>query len=346
MKNTAGSERKETETSTKIQTETLPMTRPITGRIPEHGKAAARIFIEGLSVLCLNAADNSTEIAFVKKHHTPVKIGVYKNGCVPVWAFTCDINKKTKIEIKKSRPVAVGEFYEDSKKYNEDYGWMPDLTGPDWHNGADLDIKSTAKEHLSAKLVLKDATFYTRLNCLHDAEQENLNSRAKKNLSNLGRILGANIICDTADASVVITITTQDESGRDIVVDKTLPKDDGPYFIAVGTKPNESGSHLHLLYDYIFTPLPAGESRFDLKYSFKETDFNYCGVFGTASASVGEVANEETRYHTPAEDKVVVENTNEAEKGESIERADVRIQSIEFVCQTFGGGRGSLPDFP
>ena len=338
MKTETAGKSKKKEALADMQTEILSSTKPITNKIPEHGKATARIFIEGLSVLCLNEADKSAEIAFVSNHHSPVKIGVFKSGCDPVWIFKCDENKKTKIEIKKSHPVAVGKFYEDSKKYNEDYGWMPDLAGSDWHNGAKLDIKPEAKEYLSAKLVLQDAAFYTKINSIHDAVQENLDSGTKKMLPNVGRILGANIVCESADQAVMITITTKDESGADVVVIKPLPKDDGPYTITVGTKSAHAGNHLGLLYDHIIS-LPAGEPKFDLSYTSSETDFDYCAVSKRP-------VTEDIRRPVRADGEETIENTGAAKKPESIKTSDKKLKSIEFACQTFGGGYGPLPRFP
>lgn len=271
MKDTIN-EKAERKTSREIQADSFVMRIPETSRKPEHHKATASIYVEGLSILCPNETDQTAEIAFVKENHSAVAVKVYKNGCEPYWSSPIfDEEEKIKIEIQKSNPKGVGSLYKDSKKYDADFAWMPDLNGSNWHPQAEIRIKSDAKQYLSAKLILKDAHFYTHLKSAHDGLLSRGGAKPV-NIGRIGRILGADIVCDEDDTEVVVRIETSSSAG---VIDCPLPKDEGPFFISVITRPGTPKNHLHHLYHHIIE-LPPGEPELDFRYEKEEGDWYLC----------------------------------------------------------------------
>lgn len=255
----------------KSPAKTLAAVVPATTVKPVHAKATASVFVEGLSILCPNEQDKSVEIGFVREHHSGVKIEIYKNDCIRLASYTFSAEDRVKIEIGKSNPQSIGKCYENSKKDAEDYGWMPDLNDSDWHGAVKIGIKPDAAAHLSAKLVLRDAVFYAKVVSRSDGVRENVKTAAKKELGKVGRVLGADIFCETGDTDVNVTI----ETAGGTIIRHSLPKDGGSYSIVVETKPHSAASHLHLLYDYI-VDLPAGEPKYEFKYKTTEPEWHLC----------------------------------------------------------------------
>lgn len=245
---------------------------PATPERPEHYKAAACIYVEGLSILCPNEDKKAVDIAFVKAEHYPVEINVYRSGCGdPVFSHTCKIEEKTKIEIGKTQSKAMGNLYMDSKKYDEDFSWMPDLNGADWHPGSEIKIRENAKNYLSAKLVLKDASFYTHLKSEHAGLQDKKDGSPKKDIGRVGRVLGADIVCDAGDRGISLRI----ESSSGEIINEFFSKREGPFFISVVTRPITYVSHLHHIYHHIIK-LPAGEPEYDFEYKEEEKEWYLC----------------------------------------------------------------------
>lgn len=235
---------------------------------PVHDDATARIFVDGLSVLCPNESDNSVDIGFIREHHGDVEIRIYKGQCQLVSAYKLRRAQSALIRIEKEHPQNMGSAYEDSKKDPEDFGWMPDLA--QWHGS--LIIKPHAADHLSAKLALKDAVFYTHVLSNSTALRTDLDSGDTYDLGKLGRVLGADIFCDDEEPGLILTALTEDGE----IIRHSLPKDDGPYFIVVKTEPEDRlTSHLHLLYDHI-VKIPSAEPRYDFRYTGEEDEWEFC----------------------------------------------------------------------
>lgn len=258
------------ETSKVQRTSNLVMQIPETAEKPEHHKATASIYIEGLSILCPNLENQTTEIAFIKEDHTPVEIKVYKNRCQPFWRYSGKKDEKVKIEIQKTTPKSIGKLYRDSKNYDEDFGWMPDLNSSDWHPNAEITIKDGAKDHLSAKLILKDAFFYTLLKSEHNGLQS-WGDGKPFSIGRIGRILGADIECEDEDTDVTIRI----EGSNGTIDGTTLRKDAGPFFISVVTKPESEASHLHHLYHQIIELNPS-QISYEFWYEKEEKEWYLC----------------------------------------------------------------------
>lgn len=273
MNKKTDSQTKKPATRRKSPAKTLAAIVPATTVKPVHAEATVSVFVEGLSILCPNEKDKFVEIGFVREHHSGVKIEIYKNDCVALASYSFSAEDRVKIEIAKSNPKSIGKCYENSKKDAEDYGWMPDLDGSDWHGAGKIGIKPDAAAHLSARLVLKDAVFYTKVISRSDGVRENMKTAAKKELGKVGRVLGADIFCEASDTEVSINI----ETAGGTVIRQPLPKDGGSYSIVVETKPHSEASHLHLLYDYV-VDLPAGEPKYEFKYKTTEPEWHLCGA--------------------------------------------------------------------
>lgn len=270
MKNDTYDE-KTPETSVETPTARIKMKIPETTDKPKHSEATASVYTYGLSVMCANENDKTAEIAFVKDEHSAVEILVYKGGCgVPFWSHKCDINKKTKIGIQKSNPSDIGRLYKDSKKDKADFDWMPDLNGDKWYPNTKIGIQATAKKYLSAKLILKDAHFYTSLKSIHNAMQDRKDGGQKVNLGKIGRVIGADIFCDDNDTEITITI---DDGSKPCI--EHFPKKDGPFFISVATDANSDSNHLHHLYHHIID-LPGVNAHYDFEYEHKEQKWALC----------------------------------------------------------------------
>lgn len=246
-------------------------------------RLTASIFIDGLSVLCPKntATEKYVEIGFLKEMHYAAKIHVYRDlDCrILDWSFDCPEDRGVRIEISKTVRRNC-TFYKQRKINSRDFGWMPDLDGDDWHGGNILGIKAGAKDHLSAKLVLKDAVLYTHFRSVNDAKQSDLAGNAKL-FSNLGRVLGADITCEAEDRSVDIKVIAKDAGGSEqIIASTSLMKENAPFFVVVETKVHEHDrdqDHLPLLYDHI-VELPASQRRYGLRYRAPEKDWGFCGL--------------------------------------------------------------------
>lgn len=270
MKNTINEIREEKESvlpdSSQVnQTDEQVFKMPETPQKPDHTKATAQIFVDGLSILKFNEAEKCVEIGFVKEHHSPVEVVVYKD-CKPLYPYSGAGNKPVTIEIRKTNPKSIGECYKDAKKDEEDFAWMPDLC--QWYSAAKIDVnKAVAQHHLSAKLVLRDAVFYTKIKSVSEAVRTDLDT-GEADVENIGRVLGADITCEDDDSELIVSITGEP--------DQRFSKNDGPFLITVRTYPHDhSSSHFGLLYDYIIA-LPRGGHKYELKYKHPESFWDPC----------------------------------------------------------------------
>jgi hypothetical protein len=309
---------------------------PVTNENPKRKPATASIYVDGLSVLCPNSINKTVEIAFVKDEHTPVRIEIRKSDGSFVAAHDCPAGQKVYIEIKKSRPKEIGKFYKNSKSEDEDFDWMPDLNGPDWYPGVDIHVTPNAKNHLSAKLVLRDATFYTKLKSRSKAKQTNLQTGDVKYLT-VGRVLGANIICDAEDEGIVLTTS----SG----FNPPLPKAGGPYIITVRTISEREHDHLHLLYQHIIRA-SDGHPGYKFEYETPERIWSPWEIVGDSRGNVYYEAFSQEAGEIPNGDKVIFKTIEGAEKKGFKRAKSSSIKSTKFACQTFQAGEGPLPDFP
>lgn len=128
----------------------------------------AGIYVSGLSVMCPSAKKDAWEIAFVEANHQPVKVRVMDWHCKKVeWQFEAQPGEKVLIDVRKTGTSGANP----GRKYQPQLGtggtppdafdWMPDLTATYWHNREDIRLRPDAINHLSAKLALSDACFYT-----------------------------------------------------------------------------------------------------------------------------------------------------------------------------------------
>jgi len=294
----------------------MPSPRPTATAKPTPAAGTAQVFIDGLSILYHSSA--ATEIGFVKDYHNAIEIAIYKqDGCQAYPLDRPRPGEKLHIEIYKTEGSKSESVFYESIGGNdvEDFHHMPDMCSAKWYPGIAVPVKSPQtglpKEHLSGKLIMNDAVFYTKMKSVNNVIRTNLSTGDKPPREVVGKVLGADITCLTRDCKVIVNITgNMGTSTR-----QELPSTDGPYFIFVRTHSDIHTDHLHLLYDYIID-LPSTLSRYDFKYE-----------------------DEETRWVPPCTKR---KYTYVKRKGKRIRIYKDR--ATEYACQTFGSCGGTLPN--
>jgi hypothetical protein len=279
------------------------------GRRPSQANAIAHISVDGLSVRCLSELRDAYEIGFLRKHHSDVQIHVYGPGCDLLWNPTWTVERKVRIEVRRNPSSGLRPPYCDQMSFDEDFGFMPNLESPEWHNGP-VTIRPGAENFLSAKLVLQDVMLYTRKRSLQLALQKDPATDVTiRPFVGVGNVLGACILANEAtnneDIEIVV-FARNDQHKEEIITGQRFPKAKGPYQISIATKAADSGKgHLHMLYQHI-VQIPNGSKEFELQYIGPEPIWRPCS----------------SPYRGPG------------------------MESTEFACQNFGGGNGPLPPFP
>ncbi len=315
-------------------------TRKITNDKPDHWKATVAMSMNGLALLCTNPHDRQVEIGFVEDMHSPVSICIDgPGGKIP--RFHCERGKKYLITVTRMTPQDMGEFYEDGMKVQkdpEDFRWMPDLHRL---HPLGIDIQRNAKSALSAKLVIKDAVFYTAALSTNTAAIEDTTGTVPTENTIIGRVLGADITCpsDSNDAGVVVRVWKEGTS--DPVFDQTLSKATKPYKIAIETIAEMPGDHMHMLYHNVITV--SEPSRFRIVYQPGEPPIHNCGSF------VGD--SKEKVFYPEGLDKATLIGEDNRERFESYKDAveagfSFHLMSEQYACQPLPDGDGPLPEFP
>jgi hypothetical protein len=307
---------------------------PETPDNPQLTPSAANIFIDGLSVLCPNYDEKAVEIAFLKAGHWPVKIEIRDKNGAHIGTHECPPDQKVKIEIRKIVPKDLGKAYKNSRKDNEDFRWMPDLD--DWHSDSEIKIRDGAKKHLSAKLIIKDAVFYTKLKSRSKAIRRHKHNPVDEKRLIVGRILGANIVCAPAEDFMLVT-----SSG----FEPPLPKEGRPYTITVRTMSRHEHEHLYLLYENIIKVVNPPHPGYTFRYESPERHWTPWGFIGDRRENIYYEAFSEEANKIADEHKIVFESTETAEKANFKPFNHPDNKSTEFACQTFPAGEGPLPEF-
>jgi hypothetical protein len=287
-----------------------------TSHAPKHDEATARICIDGLSILCFNPESDAAEIVFVKKHHHAPVITIYDKNCRYLWSHTCSSDPSETIDIKKSRAGGSGKCYRELlNKNDEDFSYMPDFCK--WHDVDKVQFQENAKDGLSAKLRLRDATFYTRVRSGIEATRTDTRSGDTHSSGRIGKILGANITCDEDDTSIDIYIND--------VHTISFDKADGPFNIMFKSmahdEPSDDPDHLKIIYEDILTLSP----RYSLRYDGYEGPWLMCGFVAEVELETAEQGRR---------------------KGETWPDGVVHVRSTEYACQVVGGGDGVPPNLP
>ena len=297
---------------------TRALTKPDRPRKPEkpkHQDATAKIYIDGLSIMCYHPQTESTEFVFVKDHHNPIELYVFDRECKVRYFYRGTKDKQVRIDIRKDGTEPdPGYYYEDNKGDDEDFQWVPDMC--DWYGTNEMTFLDGAEEHLSAKLVIQNAIFYTKVKSKIDA----LLVKSSKPKQKVGRVVGANIVCGPADTGISIEITDEDDI-------PPFPKEDGPYRVAIRTTTHDLGSnHMIEVYKDIIDPshLPA---KYFLQFEKKESLLTY-------------------NCKKDDFDETPVKRDGHAEQKDEHGDHPIEIEATEYACQPLGGGNGDPPPFP
>jgi hypothetical protein len=297
------------------------------------------VFADGLAVHCANLQQQCFEVGFVADDHSPVDLCIFRRstGAV-VGNFACPEGEQFRIEVRKTNPVGIGSFYMDSRAYEDDFLWMPDLEK--WHS-APVTIQANAKNALSAKLVIRDGLYHTALLSESRALRTSSSGRFDR-LPALGRILGADITCESADLGVDVVVYGLDAAGQEVEVFKRfLDKQDGPFVVCVGTKALKDHDSLGILYDQVLDPT---SERFSIQYEQKEPEWVCCGLVGNSGTKDSYPMGSQQAGETPDSVRVFFATLKDAlDANYNL----VGAAATEYACQSYGGGGGGpLPDLP
>lgn len=308
-----------------------------TNERPDHAQANVRVFVDGLSVVCTNWQQECLEIGFVAEEHTPVDLCIYdvRTGNV-VGHFLCPKTQQFRIEVSKTHPRDLGVFYQDSRMYEDDFLWMPDLE--EWH-AAPVSIRRHAKGYFSAKLVIRDGVYHTGF--LSESRALRISSSGRLDrLPALGRILGANITCDEEDSGVRVVVFGRGFTGEETeVFSQSLDKQGGPYVVCVGTSAEKDHDSLEILYDRVV----QATGTFSIRYERKELEWICCGLVGNSETGICYPKDSEEAGKIPDKLRVFFATLKHAiDAGYKV----FKPRATEYACQSYGGGNGPLPDLP
>lgn len=255
---------------------------------PDHARARASVFVDGLSVLGFNSAENRAEFGFFKDMHFPVEMYIFDKDCNLYWSTETESDfpySTLGVEIKvNTTETGMGSRYENSRMDGEDFRMddedfrhLPSL--PNWHGAAKMDVRPDPRNiYISARLNIYDAVFYTYKLSQNDATKyENTPSGPINEvpLGKIGRIPGGDIFC-SPEENLEIEIKPLNVSDS---IKVTLKENGSPYLIVVRVRANDEHNHTsHLVHLYNVLKRPGGDARtFALRFSDIEPMYPFCG---------------------------------------------------------------------
>ena len=258
----------------------------ITNTKPDHSKARACVFVDGLSILGFNPTKDQAEFGFFKDMHYPVTMNIYDRDCKLVWStenpldFTAESTMGAVITINASKKGMGQRYQKEPWTDVEDFRNLPSL--PEWHDVSKLEvIPDTGNAFISARMNIRDAIFYTHKMSVNEAMKSASGVSGQTSLGAIGRIPGADIFCaPTEKLEIEIKPLTDEDS-----IKISLDENNSPYTIFVQVKINDAGHHTsHLVHLYSVLKKPAGDNRiFSLKFNAPEPEFSVCGAGLTAA---------------------------------------------------------------
>lgn len=320
----------------------MPFSRPTTTIPPDHHTATARVFIDGLSVLCTNRVRNDVEVGFIEHEHDPLELLIFKrSSCRPYKILRLVENDKALIEVYRTHSLGMGEFYtKGTPTDDEDCAHLVDLKT--LHSGA-MTPKSNGKSHMSAKLVLTNAKFYTaKLSSVHAKIYDRSGTKPDE-IRPIGKILGADLTCDNKDTGVVVRATVYRQGALSVQLHEQLNKADGPFTISIGTQAKNNNDHMPMIYQVM-----TATGRFGVEYLGYEPRWKHCGLIGALREA------ELYLNGTPEADAVEEENRRSFETLEEALELNFKPMfdvtrwkmATQFACQTLPDGDGPLPNYP
>lgn len=292
--------------------------RPTATVKPVPGAAPASIFVDGLSVLY--DSSQSTEIGFLRDFHSDIDIQIFDQtpqcGYVPL-TQTPKMGEKLKIEIYETNSTRRSNaFFQPTEPSAEDFRFMPDMCSAKWFpsvTAQPTQSEQLVKDHLAGKLILNDAVFYTESISDNRVIRTNLSTGQKPPREKFGKVLGADIICQTGNCGVTVKVT----GNMGTAFTQDLNPANGPYYILVRTHPLTRGNHFSLLFDY-FIALPSTQPEFNFEYERRENPWK-------PPCSISKRIQKQRLRKNP-----------HLREGHG--------RATEFACQTFGSCGGTFPD--
>jgi hypothetical protein len=256
----------------------------ITTEKPDHENATARIFINGLSVMCFNRGLKCAQIGFFGGPHFPATMKIIKRDSSTLWETTQQ-SRITDVKINTddpNNPNNLGWRYQNGKVDDDDFLHFPSLNGEMFYNTSSLRIKPYPKQHFQTILNIYRGVFYTykRIKQTNEAIRYNIDTMSHgnhsriypRNLGRIGKILGADIF----DPTITIQI-----SGTNLPSPPPpLLKADGPYTIKIETLSQDTRvNHFKHLYDIIYIPSRASEYSMEFTESEEKISDVPCQAF-------------------------------------------------------------------
>ncbi len=269
----------------------------ITTTKPDHSKARACVFVDGLSLLGFNPTEDRAEFGFFKDMHYPVTMNIYNRDCKLIWStenslnFSAESTMGAVITINASKKGMGQRYQKEPWTDVEDFRNLPSL--PEWHGVSKLEvIPDTDDAFISARLNIKDAIFYTHKMSVNEARRSVSGVSGQTSLGAIGRIPGADIFCAPTEK---LEIEIKPLNVKDSIK-ISLDENNSPYTIFVQVKINDAGHHTsHLVHLYSVLKKPTDDNRtFALKFETAEPDFSVCG--GSLTAAEKELAGKEKGF--------------------------------------------------
>ena len=295
-----------------------------------------RIYLNGLSLF---VKDNvSVEFAYLEPEHPPVQLILHNRYGHPVWAYPFAAVRSQPIRFSIEKAPTT-----HSVTFHRNFEHMPDLA--QWHQGSTVKLLEGMERAMSAKIVIKDAEFFTARTCIGEAVRtDDRPNPGTSSLHNVGRIMGADIECGPSEQ---IVFNLVGERGP-LTGPKPLTQADGFHMLSIAYESEVGCVHkqpLHLIYDNFLEDLGV---RFRLDYVQPEPGWKMNGwvaddlvplVFFDANSWLGRLI--------PAERRILYSTKQDAMNEGRIEYPMyLDPVSDQYACQGYGGGGGPLPDFP
>lgn len=319
----------------------------------DHSLAKLRLFVKGLSLLVdkrdpVNAGNDAFEIALLDKYHSDVVFELHNEVGDSVWPKVAFGNKRILLRIEKSSGSKPSAFYRvgpNPPTNPKDYRWMPDLAV--WHREPDLYLKPTAFNHMAAKLVVRDAVFYTERQAVGSASRSDIDTEDVVNFAGVGTLLGADIACAATETIVGIAYERHPRTGLLTELERfSLDYNDGQHKLSISYDDTQPCNHdpLPLLYDYLIrTPNSA---RFRFEYELPQPNWRMNGWVADLKDPKKEFYPRGLGPAVDPKNRIFFDTKEDALAQNYTQGPWVTRKSDQYACQTYGGGDGPLPNFP
>lgn len=328
----------------------------------------ATVLVNGLGIFCQNDREKSIDFGFLEviAANHPFRLKIYDFGSI-VWDSQDEPRNYFDNAIITIRKSIASDSYvyrnrEGQRNDPKDYDWMLDLKEHIYHQNVEFITPTTSS--IFAKLVIKNATFYTYLKSERNARFTLASGPDAPDPEprQVGRVMGADILCQqsgTDDMYVDIRWLHDARQPRSI----SLPRDQGPYIISIDYKciPSDEDDFPRI-YDLV---RPPDGRRYNLRFESPEQDWTFRGFIGNRSSKyyIDEChITDQIKPHFPENRRRYFDTAHEADQArffrfpgtpavdseadvDSDSEADVDAKATtrtvtDYACQVAGGGTG------